>query len=261
LAVATKKPIKIGHVAEKALDLLRRHPSGLTMAEMRSALEVPGESQEHFNRRVRDIRKLFDLETVKRGGETVYVLGAERARADAGAVSERLRAEVLHKAHGRCQMCGQSIERDGVKLQADHKIPQSWGGPTNPDNLWAICESCNRGKRNFFATFDAEEMKRVINIESVHERIAEFLRLHMPEPVPAYAIDFVANVKDQQLDWRKRLRELRYAPVGLDIDVSKKRDGKGVQSYYALKSWRALPADLVKLIKDFERRKGRSTDG
>lgn len=250
--------IRLGHVATKALELLKAHPEGLTMAQMREMLDATAETQEHFNRRVRDIRKVYRLDAVKRDRQTHYVLGDRREAptADAGQVSEKLRAAVLHMAHGRCQMCGLTIKEDGIKLQADHKIPQSWGGPTELENLWAICEACNRGKRNFFATFDPDEMKEVVNIESVHERIARFLKMHMPEPVPAYAIEFVANVKDQQLDWRKRLRELRYAPVGLEIEVSKKRDRKGVQSFYALKNWRDLPADHVRLIKEFERRSG-----
>ena len=110
--------------------------------------------------------------------------------------------------------------------------------------------------RCIFASFNAEEMQQVVHIESVHERIARFLKLHAPEPVPAWAIEFVANVRDQQLDWRKRLRELRYDPIGLDIEVSKKRDEKGVQSFYSLKNWRDLPEDHVRQIKEFERRKG-----
>lgn len=116
------------------------------------------------------------------------------------------------------------------------------------------------GQTELFATFDSDEMQKVVNIESVHERIARFLYHHMPEPVPAYAIEFVANVRDQQLDWRKRLRELRYDPIGLEIEVSKRRDEKGVQSFYALKKWRDLPEDHVKLIKGFERQKSRSAD-
>lgn len=98
-------------------------------------------------------------------------------------------------------------------------------------------------------------MEQVVNFDSVHERIARFLKLHMPNPVPAYAIEFVANAKEQQLDWRKRLRELRYEPIGLKIDVSKKRDEKGVQSFYALKNWQDLPEDHVRIIKEFERSK------
>ena len=132
------------------------------------------------------------------------------------------------------------------------------GGPTTLENLWAICEACNRGKKNFFGSFEADEIKQVVNIESVHKRIALSLKLHTPEPVPAYAIEFVANVRDLQLDWRQRLCELRYEPIGLEIEVSKKKDGKGVQSFYSLKNWRDLPKDHLRLIKDFERRKGRA---
>ena len=249
--------IKLGHIATKALALLREHPGGLSMAEMRDMLGETTQTQEHFNRRVREIRKLFELDLARRNedGAAIYLLGERKSQVDSGQVSEKLRAAVIHMAHGRCQMCGRTIKDDGIKLQADHKVPQSWGGPTKLENLWAICEACNRGKRNFFASFNPKEMQQVVHIESVHERIARFLKLHAPEPVPAWAIEFVANVRDQQLDWRKRLRELRYDPIGLEIEVSKKRDEKGVQSYYALKNWRDLPDDHVRQIKDFERRK------
>lgn len=256
--MSDEESIKLGHIAKKALDLLRKNPEGLSMAEMRDILGETSQTQEHFNRRVREIRKVFELGLVRReeDGASVYVLGERKPQVDSGQVSEKLRAAVIHMAHGKCQMCGRNIKDDGVKLQADHKVPQSWGGPTTLENLWAICEACNRGKRNFFASFNAEEMQQVVHIESVHERIARFLKLHAPEPVPAWAIEFVANVRDQQLDWRKRLRELRYDPIGLDIEVSKKRDDKGVQSFYALKNWREIPEDHVRQIKDFERRKG-----
>lgn len=243
----------------KALELLREHPDGLSMAEMREMLGETPLAQEHFNRRVREIRTLYELRRSGRNadGAEVYVLGDRKPQVDSGQVSEKLRAAIIHLAHGRCQMCGRTINDDGVKLQTDHKIPQTWGGPTTMDNLWAICEGCNRGKRNFFASFNPEEMQEVVHIKSVHERIARFLKLHAPEPVPAWAIGFVANVRDQQLDWRKRLRELRYEPIGLEIEVSRKRDEKGVQSYYALKNWRHLPQDHVRQIKDFEQKKRR----
>lgn len=255
--MSKEESVKLGHIAFKALELLRNRPSGLSMIQMREMLDADADSQEHFNRRVREIRKYFELNRRVEGGVSIYTLGKRRSAptADSGQVSERLRAAVLHAAHGCCQMCGKTIVDDGIKLQADHRIPQSWGGPTTIENLWALCEACNRGKRNYFASFNDKEMEQVVNFDSVHERIARFLKLHMPNPVPAYAIEFVANAKEQQLDWRKRLRELRYEPIGLIIDVSKKRDEKGVQSFYALKNWRDLPEDHVRIIKDFERNK------
>lgn len=250
--------IKLGRTAAMALELLRSHPEGLSMSEMRELLGDNHEDQEHFNRRVREIRKLHELTKHRRDGSWIYKLGPPKPQLDSGQISEKLRAAIIHLAHGRCQMCGHTINEDGIKLQVDHKVPQTWGGPTVQENLWAICEACNRGKRNFFASFDPDEMREVVHIASVHERIANFLRLHAPDPVPAWAIEFVANVRDQQLDWRKRLRELRYEPIGLQIDVSKKKDAKGIQSFYALKNWRELPTDHVRLIKEYERRRNQT---
>src|SRR5882672_7755110 len=170
----------LGHMTLKALELLRKHPEGLTMAQMRELLNATAENQEHFNRRVRDIRKVYHLIRERVGSKTIYKLGsAKPERADLGQISEKLRAAVLHVAHGRCHMCGRTVAEDAIKLQADHRIPQSWGGRTELENLWALCEECNRGKRNFFASFDEKEMREVLAYESVHERIAHFLKIHM----------------------------------------------------------------------------------
>lgn len=229
---------------------------------MRVLRELTGatESQEHFNRRIRDIRKYYVLETRKRDGQHIYVLGPRKTNpaADSGAVSERLRAAVIHAAHGRCQMCGRTIEKDGIKLQADHRVPQSWGGKTELSNLWAICEACNRGKRDYFSSFDEEEMKEVLAYKSVHERIAHMLRARMGQPVPAYILEFVANATEQQEDWHKRLRDLRYPVIGLQIEVSKKRNKKGVQSFYTLKNWVDIPPDHKRLIREYENRSKKS---
>ena len=140
-------------------------------------------------------------------------------------------------------MCGRTINDDGVKPQTDHKISQTWGGPRTTQNPWAIGEECSRGKCNFFASFNPAAIQQVARIESVHECIAFFLKLHAAEPVTARAIEFAANVRDQWPDWRTRLRGLRYHPIGLEIDVSKTLGQKGTQSYYALKNWRGLPKD------------------
>lgn len=100
---------KLGDIARKALKLLADHPSGLTMRQMRDMTGFT-EGQEHFNRRVRDIRKFFSLSTRREGGDTVYVLGPRRDQAAGLGVSEKLRAAVLQAAHGRCQMCGQTVQ-------------------------------------------------------------------------------------------------------------------------------------------------------
>jgi 5-methylcytosine-specific restriction endonuclease McrA len=252
-----RKPARpnLGRIAEAAIALLRQHPEGLTMQEMRERI-APDEDQEHFNRRVREIRKLYYLDRKILDGRHIYVLGAEKEQepSDLGAISERLRAEVIHAAHGRCQMCGKTISEDGIKLQADHKIPTSWGGPTELTNLWAICEACNRGKRNHFASFDATEMSEILSYKSVHERIARLLKMHLGEPVPSRMIEFVANATEVQDDWQKRLRELRYPPIGLKIKSGRRKVPEGyIESTYTLENWVELPPNHVYLIKKWER--------
>jgi hypothetical protein len=153
-----------------------------------------------------------------------------------------------------------TIKEDKIKLQIDHRIPASWGGRTELENLWAVCESCNRGKRNFFATFNKEEMKKVLAFKSVHERIAHLLKLHIGKPVPAYALEFVSNATEPQEDWHKRLRELRYPEIGLIIDVSKKKIGRGVKSFYALQRWREIPQNHKQLIREHDRKTKRRDD-
>ena len=106
--MSKKQSINLGHIARKAVFLLREHPGGLSMAEMREMLGETTLAQEHFNRRVREIRKLFVLRRTGRNadGAEVYLLGERKPQVDSGQVSERLRAAVIHFAHGRCQMCG-----------------------------------------------------------------------------------------------------------------------------------------------------------
>ena len=254
----TKKSSSLGHIADAAIELLKKHPNGLTMAQMRTMLNATAENQEHFNRRVRHIRKRYFLPTVVVNTETVYVLGEPKPDLPPGSgqISEKLRAAVLHAAHGRCQMCGRTVKEDGIKLQADHRVPDSWGGPTSIENLWALCEECNRGKRNFFSSFDPDEMREVVQIKSVQARIAHFLRLHLGKPVPSYAVQAVANVIDQQDDWQKRTRELRYPGIDLDIEVTQKKKPKGGrESFYRLKNWIDLPADFQQIIRNHNKKK------
>lgn len=243
-------------VAGEVLKLLQQNPEGLTLRDLRVRLNAT-EGQEQFGRRIRELRQAGWDYTTRRVGpkDTLYVLAGRRSdtTGDDGKVSERLRAAVIHAAHGRCQMCGQTVSDDHIKLQADHKVPASWGGTTDLDNLWALCEACNRGKRNFFASFDSQEMRAILAFESVHERIAQLLRLHLNKPVPAELLHFVANAVEQQEDWQKRLRELRYPVIGLRISVSKRKVAGKVKSFYTLHNWRDLPPDHVRLMKEHER--------
>jgi hypothetical protein len=246
---------KLGAITAQIYDLLTQHPAGLSITEIREMLGV-GESQEHLDRRIRDLRKFYEVPGKHVGGRYIYVLKGPKAKAaDGGLISNRIRAEVLHAAKGRCQMCGKDVAEDGIKLQIDHKIPQAWGGLSDVNNLWAICTACNQGKRDFFSSFDASEMQEIVAMDSVHERIAHLLKMHMGHPVPSSLIEFVANATERQEDWQKRLRELRYPPIGLRINVGKKKSPQGyIESTYTLENWREIPADHKQKIREWESR-------
>ena len=226
---------KLKGIHADIFELLQSHPEGLTIYEIREKFPDDPGIQQHLDRRVRDLRKYYDV-PLEKGGK--YVLKGPKGKpaADSGAINATLRAAVLHSAHGRCQMCGRTIEGDGIKLQVDHKIPQTWGGPTVLENLQALCQLCNGGKRDFFASFDPSEMAKIVALEDVHAQLAELLRLRKDHPVPSWMLEFVANVNDFQEDWHRRLRELR----GIGIDYSYKRtrlpSGK-VETTYTLTKW------------------------
>lgn len=58
----------------------------------------------------------------------------------------RLRYEVMRRDNFRCQLCGRTAAGDGVKLEVDHRTPQSQGGEDTLENLWLLCWECNSGK-------------------------------------------------------------------------------------------------------------------
>jgi hypothetical protein len=133
-------------------------------------------------------------------------------------------------------------------LVVDHKIPREWGGETVPENLEAICEECNLGKKAYFESVDAEWMRGVMGQKSVHIRLGEILKAFKGDPVDAATLEFVAN----QDDWKKRLRELRY--LGWEIETFNRRISEiRVSSFYRLVRSRPWPADPTGIIRQYER--------
>ena len=72
-------------------------------------------------------------------------------------ISQKLRAEVLDRDGGTCQMCGQAagdidVETGRpVRLQLGHILDKSFGGKDEAQNLRALCSSCNQGAKNLTA--------------------------------------------------------------------------------------------------------------
>ncbi|HTD23946.1 MAG TPA: HNH endonuclease signature motif containing protein [Terriglobales bacterium] len=257
----TTKP---GAIHLKIIEVMKRFPEGITGGQIRSELAKEGlgpDEQTHLDRRKRDLSKWFVIEkrsttTVVNGKNrrhTLYKFLGERVNvADEGQISLKLRAEVIHAAHGRCQMCGRTVTAHRITLVVDHKKPRDWGGTNDRDNLWAICEDCNAGKKAYFSSVhaDPEFMKKILLEKSVHVRIGETLKAFgVGRPVPASLIEILAD----QDDWHKRLRELRYPVVGWKIIVKKHRaeDGR-VTTDYILERYKEWSPDPTGDIRRFE---------
>lgn len=256
---AKAKSSRPGAVHLRIVELMKAHPEGITSGQIRKKLGYPPEEQTHLDRRKRDLRKWYAIRTVRGWTEegkrvTLYVFEGdlhENEITAGGRISKRVRAQVLHVAHGRCQMCGRTIERDGVSLVVDHKKPLNWGGTDDPENLWAICEDCNGGKKAYFSSVKADDalMKRINAEKSVHVRLGETLKAFgVGKPVPAYLLEIVAD----QEDWRKRIRDLRYSVIGWEIKAKRYRQKGKTHADYVLQSWRPWPKDPTGTIRRFE---------
>lgn len=243
------KPPSLGKIHEQMLAVLKAHPEGISEGEMREALGLSSDEQVQFGRRRRDLHYYHQIAKKRTGSKVVYVYVAPREQPlDAAPINSKLRAQAIHAAHGRCGMCGRTIEKHGIALVVDHKIPREWGGKTEPDNLWAICEECNHGKKNLFASVDSAAMRSAIKHDSVHVRIGELLKAAgVGVPVPSVWLDLAAN----QDEWRKRLRELRY--LGWIIRPSRAGLPSGrFQSAYTLEKSTEWPPDPTGWIRRYE---------
>lgn len=254
-----------GQIHLRIVAVMKRFPEGVSGGQIRQELEKEGlrpEDQTHLDRRKRDLKKWFNIrkkpssaiiDGKKRNVVLYQYLGERETVTDEGQIGIKLRAEVIHGAHGRCQMCGRTVALHGIVLVVDHKKPRAWGGTNDRDNLWAICEECNAGKKAFFSSLrvDAEIMRRALGHKSVHVRIGELLKaVGIGGRAPSSLIEVVAD----QDDWQKRLRELRYPVMGWVIDTQLYKDRFGrKQCDYVLRSYTPWPEDPSGIIRKFEK--------
>jgi 5-methylcytosine-specific restriction endonuclease McrA len=243
----------LSEISLRILEVMKQHPQGISEGEIREILRIAPAEQSNFGRRRRELNYLHTIEKRQDGPRVLYVyIGPRENPRDTTRISLRLQAQALHAARGRCGMCGRTIEKHGIVLVVDHKIPREWGGLTEADNLWAICEGCNAGKKDYFKSVDAEWMRDVMKHKSVHMRLGETLKVFKTEPVSAQVMSFVAN----QDDWKKRARELRY--LGWKIDVFNRKQPNGrVSSFYKLIKASAWPEDPTGTIRRYEQERAR----
>lgn len=256
---------KPGAIHERIIEVMKRFPAGISSGQIRQELAKEGlrpEDQTHLDRRKRDLKKWYVITTVqgtvvvdgKIRKVTLYKYGGRRKNTtDEGDINIRVRAEVLHAAHGKCQMCGKTVAEDEIKLVVDHKKPRAWGGSNDRENLWAICVQCNSGKKAYFNSLNVtdEFMKKVMAHGSVHVRIGETLKaVGVGKRTPPEILEVVAG----QDDWHKRLRELRYPVIGWEIDTVGYKNSDGRKKVdYVLRSYKPWPHDPTATIRQFER--------
>ena len=254
-----------GTIHLQIIEVLKRFPDGASGGQIRQELEKEGlrpEDQTHLDRRKRDLKKWFVIEKVKTiqeiGGKKRVALlyryaGEKRSITDEGGINQRIKAEVIHSAHAQCQMCGKTVQKHGITLVVDHKKPRDWGGTNDRENLWAICEECNAGKKAYFSSLniDPDMMRRVTSHESVHVRIGELLKaIGIGNRTPSSLLEIVAD----QDDWHKRLRELRYPVIGWDVETHAYKGPTGKKHVdYILRSYKPWPSDPTGIIRRFEK--------
>jgi hypothetical protein len=77
------------------------------------------------------------------------------------------------------------------------------GRTNDQDNLWAICEDRNAGKKAYFSSLhvEGELMKRVTTHKSVHVLVGELLKaVRVGKRMSSQLVGVVAD----QDDWQKR---------------------------------------------------------
>jgi 5-methylcytosine-specific restriction endonuclease McrA len=149
----------------------------------------------------------------------------------------------------------------GVVLVVDHKIPQSWGGTSDPDNLQPLCEDCNHGKRDYFQTYEAhaDAIRDAINYAEPQKRIGELLKAFGGGWVRTDLLALVASSKEFQEDWQRRLRDLRY--LGWEIKSQRRyNEGARVWTYYRVKRSNLWPDNIRAAIAQEEERRRRAKD-
>lgn len=227
--------------------LYSRRDDPPTMTEIEAFYaEQAGGAHAHTGRRVRDMYAIFDMKPERRDGRWVYPLRGWAMKAPAKAagrkgISARVRGEVLSAA--RCAPCGKTPAEDHVKLEVDHKIPRSWGGTDDIENLQPLCTRCNHDKQAFYSSMDPyeDQIRSATRHMEPHRRIGELLKAFRAAGVdaPAQVVGVVASMHQYQDDWQRRMRELR--ELDWDYTTVKRKENGRMMSYYRLTTFAEWP--------------------
>lgn len=209
------------------------------------------------DRAIRTLETHFDIAEIGMGREKRYELRGWAARGPAEgrpSLSPRRRAQAL--ASGICGMCGKSVEHHRVVLEAELRVPPEWGGTTDPENLWALCEECLKGRRQYLDTYASysEQIQHAASFDEPQRRIGELLLALRDEWVPSELIGIVASAKEFQGDYERRIRDLR--ALGWDYETRKDYgQAARVKVYYRLVRSAPWPANIRAAITAAENRR------
>jgi hypothetical protein len=150
--------------------------------------------------------------------------------------------EAIHRADGRCQMCGRTAAKHGTTLAAEKRLWADCRKGGTP-SFWAICLECRDGVRAYLRSLGIrpETLRRVSSCRSIHARIGELLRAFgVGRAVPSSLISSIAGVRS----WKARLRELRQAPFNWKIMALRRKEpsGRWRSSYVLLRVGNLSPS-------------------
>lgn len=239
--------------------LYRRRSNPPTVAEIGFFLNAAASAGISTDRVLRSLRIHFDITPVVRdGGERYELRGWAPHHPATGrpVLSLRRRAQAL--TPGFCPQCGRSPGEHGVVLEADLRVPHEWGGTTDPENLWPLCEECLEGKRQYLETYASysDQIRHAASFDEPQRRIGELLLALQNEWVPSELIGIVASAKEFQTDYERRLRELR----ALGWDYKSRRaygEGARVRVYYQLTQSAPWPENIHAAITATVKRKAK----
>jgi len=219
-----------------------------TLEEVRLVMKVLPHEQTELTRRIRELEQQNGYEFLYSKKNNTYTLVSDVPKpvkvVDNRHIPGKLIAQILHVANGRCGMCGSTIAEDLIKLVIDHRVPYAWGGATDEENLWAICELCNIRKKDFISELPEDIMKVCMIHKETIKRLGELLKAYKGKVVPRSMLEIVG----QDDEWTRRLRELRALGWKVErvIDTSQKGRYQHAYRLIASKPW---PGNLSSAIK------------
>ncbi len=142
------------------------------------------------------------------------------------------------KGNERCSYCSKTFPKEKITL--DHFIPQNFGGPTIPNNLFPACKNCNLEKTNMLKPFYDNYLSLPTRGEkkqflSDFQQIAHFLHRW-------YGFSFIK-------DWVEE-KEINHIIVNISLNGSYKgKKYKKIKNYY--KEYQHFQKPLILDHKNF----------